>query len=110
MTTPRLLSQRGFANTGSGSYTNDPAFGLLIEEALRIGYTVIGYETTRDVEGSDRDIHQAQHIIQQTKAIDPNAKVLVHAGYSHINECCSILANTAPGYLTVRVRLLRVTV
>lgn len=82
------LSQRGFANIGSGTYTNDPAFGFLIAEALRIGYTVIGYETTRDVDGSARDLDQAENIIQQTKAIDSSAKILVHAGYSHIDECC----------------------
>lgn len=83
-----LLEKRGFANIHTGYYTQDPSLGNMVNEALRIGYKLIPYESSRYSHGSLRDLDQAHNIIKQTKAQDPSSKVLIYAGYSHINECC----------------------
>ena len=83
-----LLERRGYANIHTGYYIKDPSFGNMINEAISLGYKLISYESDKYDRGSSRDLDQAQNIIRQTLALDSNAKVLVYAGYSHINECC----------------------
>ncbi|MCB0550560.1 MAG: hypothetical protein KDD19_23525 [Phaeodactylibacter sp.] len=81
-----LLQQRGYPVRSTGYYTKDAHFGNLIREALRIGYTLISYETQGGNRGTARDRDQALNLYRQTLQQDKNGKVLVHAGYSHINE------------------------
>ncbi|MEI9807739.1 MAG: hypothetical protein WDO16_07610 [Bacteroidota bacterium] len=74
-------------NVFTGYYTNEPVGGELVRKALQLGYKLVSYEDTTayDHTSSQRDSVQAQNIysvIQQ----DPSAKILVHAGYSHICE------------------------
>lgn len=88
-----LLSTRKHPIMVTGYYTRDSAFGNLIREALEIGYILVSYEMQESKLGlrenssaTLRDSVQAQNIFLQTKGIDKSAKVLVHAGYSHISE------------------------
>lgn len=92
-----LIQKRGYPIYETGFYTDDPVFGNLIREAIRLGYTLVPYETRNNNRGSVRDNDQASNIIAQTFDIDENAKVLIHAGYSHINECCIEGAYTPMG-------------
>ena len=83
---PELVS-RGYPIIKSGYYLKDPVFGNMIREALALGYKLVPYETTNNSSNSTlRDGDQARNIYTKTLKADPNAKVLVHAGYSHIAE------------------------
>lgn len=55
----------------------------LIRNAANLGYKLIPYE---DTIGKKREMHQAENLYNKTLKNDPDAKVLVLAGGSHINE------------------------
>ena len=83
---PELMS-RGYPIRKSGYYLTDPVFGNMIRQALALGYKLIPYETTSNNSNSTlRDGDQARNIYTKTLKADPDAKVVIHAGYSHIAE------------------------
>ena len=93
------LQRRGYGVRGSGYYSNEPVFGALIRKALQLGYTLVPYEAVEP--GGDREMGQARKLVARTFATDSNARVLVHAGYDHINES-GTLAGVPP--MAIRVR------
>jgi hypothetical protein len=76
------LNTRGFATTHSGFYTREPMMANLIRKAIAKGYYVFGYDDFT----SNREKSQALNIYQKTLAKDSTSKVLVFAGFEHINE------------------------
>lgn len=78
-----LVNIRKWPKVGDGYYTNEPQFGNLIREALRLGFTVFGYESTE--KGKARERGQAINILKILEK-DPDAKVLVHCGFGHVVE------------------------
>lgn len=80
------INQRNFPIYESGYYIKEVGYGNFIREAKKIGFQLISYETKKEIHGTERDLDQAHNIYNETIKIDPKAKVLVHAGYSHINE------------------------
>lgn len=77
-----VLNKRGFATTYSGFYTREPMMSNLIRSAIARGYYVFGYDDNTD----DREKNQASNIFQKTIAKDSTSKVLVLAGFQHIDE------------------------
>lgn len=86
----KSLTQRGYPIAVTGYYIQDAVFGNLVRDALKIGYKLIPYETTRESEGTERDSDQAITIYNNTIKKDQIGKVLIHAGYSHISEATSL--------------------
>ena len=80
------LMERDYPILSTGVYTQDPVFGNLVREALKLGYTLVSYETTKNHDGTLRDQDQARNIYEKTWQQDSVGKVLVHAGYDHISE------------------------
>jgi hypothetical protein len=88
------LNERTYPVKGMGVYTDETVFAEVVREALRLGYTLVPYEQTaeqREVESSlapqqRRDRAQAQNLQDGIFRDDPDAKVLVHAGFGHILE------------------------
>ncbi len=90
------LAERGYPVSGlTGPYIEEPVFGELVREALRLGYTLVPYDASgAAAEGEDdgltrqqrRDRKQAQNLVDRIFQGDPEAKVLIHAGYQHISE------------------------
>jgi hypothetical protein len=76
------LNERGFAVTNTGFYTREPMMANLIRKAIEKGYYVCGYDDFTN----DREKNQATNIYQKTIAKDSLCKVLVWAGFDHINE------------------------
>ncbi len=74
-------------NVFTGYYTYEPVAGELVRKALQLGFKLISYEDTSALahSPSQRDSVQAANIYEVIKK-DPAAKILVHAGYGHINE------------------------
>ena len=96
----------GYPRPETGYYVGEPVFGAIVREALRLGYTLVPYEIERDdPENADttrsrqenRDAAQARHLAERTVERDPEARVLVHAGYGHIYEPTDDL-RTMAGY------------
>lgn len=81
------INERKFPIVESGYYTREPQFGNLIHEAIKIGFTVFGYEANvfNFSNGKRREIEQAENIAKII-AKDPKSKFLIHCGYEHIIE------------------------
>ena len=79
-----LLNERKYAlsNPESGYYINDPIFGDLIRQSLKIGYKLIPYEYM-STDFNKREKGQAENIFERIFKLNPNAKILIHCGYSH---------------------------
>ncbi len=80
------LVQRGYLNYSDGVYTREPVMGNLIREAKQMGYHVFRYEGTNS--GQEREKDQVRGIKENVLDINPDAKAIILAGYSHINENC----------------------
>lgn len=78
------LNSRGYPTRASGTYTAEPIHGDLVRTALALGYELIPYEGS-DQHG-DRELGQATKLIARTLGVSEGARVVVHAGYDHINE------------------------
>ena len=74
-------------NATTGYYSAEPLAAELIRKALEIGYTLVPYEDTDTRHSVDqREYAQAQNIYDFLSKKDTTAKILVHAGYAHIEE------------------------
>lgn len=78
----KLLNKNNFPTLSNGFYVREATLANLIREAKNIGFTVFEYDT----EGSKREVNQAETIYNKTIKKDKNAKVIILAGYSHIDE------------------------
>lgn len=76
------LNTRKFCISSSGFYTKAPSMSNLINHAIETGYKVFGYDYFTE----QRDLDQAKNIYNATFKADPNAKVLILAGFGHISE------------------------
>lgn len=90
------LRQRGYATNGSGTeYLREPVYGEIVREALRLGYVLVAYDGA-DHGADDREKGQARALYDKVLAGNPKAKLLVHAGYAHIDQARGRLGNVLP--------------
>ncbi|MGB3342836.1 MAG: hypothetical protein WBA61_02900 [Aequorivita sp.] len=80
-----LLNKRKYPIDGSGFYSINPQYGNFIRKALKIGFTIFPYETTRNIDGKIREIKQANNIYSILKK-HPDKKALIYVGYGHNRE------------------------
>ena len=79
----------------TGVYINEPVFGELVRHALQLGYTLVDYENRKEDCKNDtinkefcfnyREIQEALNL-KKILDKDPKAKIIIHAGYGHIEE------------------------
>jgi hypothetical protein len=92
--TLRPVMHKGYVDRATGYYTNEPVFANLLRDATRDGWKFIAYEHFSASPEEEaklpfaqrqnlREAGQARNVIDQILARDPNAKVLIHAGYEH---------------------------
>ena len=81
----KIVNQRKFVVRDEGFYTREPEFGNLIFEAIKLGFTVFGYEAIGDKSGEAREQEQAQNIMD-FMASHPEGKLLIHCGHDHVCE------------------------
>jgi hypothetical protein len=80
------LIQRGYATDASGTeYLMEPLYGEIIRQAIKLGYILVPYDP-ESAALNDRDTQQARTLYESVFAKDPQAKLFVHAGYSHIDK------------------------
>ncbi|MEW5836511.1 MAG: hypothetical protein AB1832_15720 [Pseudomonadota bacterium] len=90
------LAKRGYPVWSTGSeYLHEPLYGEIIREALRLGFTVVPYDS--DSPGvQDRERNQANNLFNRTFKVDPAAKVFVHGGFAHIDRAPGRLGKIQP--------------
>lgn len=79
------LNKRGYPIATSGFYTREPIYAEMVRTALKLGYKVMAYEADANHTGNAREAQQAENLWKILKA-DPNAKIVVNAGYAHIQK------------------------
>ncbi|MGH8183639.1 MAG: hypothetical protein ACREPH_08275 [Rhodanobacteraceae bacterium] len=79
------LNKRGYCTPSSGFYTREPIYAEMVRTALKLGYKVIAYEADPEHTGDAREAQQAENLWKVLKD-DPNAKLVVNAGYAHIQK------------------------
>jgi hypothetical protein len=89
------LQSRGYPTRNSGFYTEEPICAEMVRTALKLGFKVIGYEALSDATGDAREAEQARNIYRQVFENDPKAKLVVDAGYGHIQESGAYLGGSS---------------
>ncbi|GAA0273163.1 hypothetical protein GCM10009127_11990 [Alteraurantiacibacter aestuarii] len=89
------VRQRDYAAFGDGYYLADPAFAYLLHRVLVAGYEPVAYEYVpqageRPENPNEsialREAAQARNLAAALEAAGPDAKFLIHVGYSHAAE------------------------
>jgi hypothetical protein len=88
------LNARKYPVQTTGFYTNEPTFGELLRTAARLGFTLVPYESP-SASQDGRETGEARNLVDRILAKDPHARMIVHAGYGHIEES-GLLAGTKP--------------
>lgn len=79
------LQRRGYPVPASGFYIREPVYAEMVRTALKLGYKVVAYEADDEHTGDARERQQAEHLYEVLKH-DPDARLVVNAGYAHIQE------------------------
>ena len=95
------LNARDYPVRASGYYSNESLCGEVLREARRLGYVLVPYEAMGSTSQDARETGQATNLRDRIFRDRPDARVLVHAGYSHIDES-GTLAGAKP--MAVRFR------
>jgi len=80
------LQQRGYPTAETGFYTEEPIYAEMVREALRLGYRVVAYEAVSNATGSAREAEQARNLQRDVFRERPDSRLVVNAGYAHIQE------------------------
>ncbi|MEO5812553.1 MAG: hypothetical protein ABIU96_07465 [Rhodanobacter sp.] len=82
----KALAARGYPTADSGFYTAEPISAEMVRAALKLGFHVIGYEALSNATGDAREAEQARNIYRDVFQRDPHARLVVEAGYAHIQQ------------------------
>jgi hypothetical protein len=80
------LRKRGYPVAQDGFYTQEPIYGEMVRAALKLGYTVVAYDAEDAGLGDARERGGAQALYDQVFKRNPDARLVVDAGFSHIQK------------------------
>jgi hypothetical protein len=89
--TDTQLQARGYPIPESGFYTQEPISAELVRTALKLGLRVTAYEAVSESTGDAREAEQARNIYASTFKKNPQARLIVEAGYAHIQKSGAFL-------------------
>ena len=93
--TDKDLQKRGYPTAESGFYTEEPIYAEMVREALKLGYRVIAYEAMSNATGDARENEQARNLVRRAFGSTPKARLVLNAGYAHIQESGSYMRGMA---------------
>ncbi|HEY8682343.1 MAG TPA: hypothetical protein VIM06_04170 [Rhodanobacter sp.] len=93
--TDTKLKSRGYPTKESGFYTEEPICAEMVRTALKLGFTVVAYEALSDATGDAREKEQADNLYRQVFKKDPHARLVLDAGYAHIQESGRFLGGSS---------------
>ncbi len=102
----------GYATLDTGHYISDPFFAELVREAVELGFELVAYETLdRRPPGEEspaasinrRETSQSEQLAAVLTA-DPDARVFVYCGYSHLTESPIDFDGVQVRWLAARLR------
>jgi hypothetical protein len=80
------LRKRGYPTAKVGFYTEEPIYGEMVRAAQKLGYTIVAYDAEDAGVGDARERAGAQALYDQVFKRDPNARLIVNAGFGHIQK------------------------
>lgn len=80
------LAKRGYPISDTGFYTEEPIYAEMVRTAIQLGYRIVAYEALSDATGDAREAEQARNLQRAAFKKHPQARLVVNAGYSHIQE------------------------
>jgi len=80
------LARRGYPVEGTGFYTQEPICAEMVRTALKLGYRVVAYEAEAESAGDARESRQARNLYTRVFKQHPQARLVLDAGYGHIQE------------------------
>lgn len=91
------LQKRGYPTYASGTeYLQEPLYGDIVREAIRLGFTIVPYDEEGNVSTQARDSAQADNLYREVFVRDPDARLFVLAGYAHIDKGKGRLGSVVP--------------
>jgi len=84
------LMHRGYPVVTGSPYLHEPLYGEIIRAAIRLGFVIVPYEATGS-STAEREEGQARNLYRRVFAVDPHARLFVHAGYAHIDKAAGNL-------------------
>lgn len=77
-----------YISKNAGFYTKEPLFASLVLRARELGFHLVSYDYGSEAgTGTEaRERSAVKNLKQKVFNSKPNAKMLIHVGYSHINE------------------------
>ena len=79
------LQKRGYPTAQSGFYTQEPLYAEMVRTAIKLGFTIVAYEAEK-AEGDAREREQAATLINRVLKKNPKARLVVNAGFAHIQK------------------------
>ncbi|WP_018981321.1 hypothetical protein [Salinimonas chungwhensis] len=80
---------KGYVTNDIGYYTRESTYANLVLKAKEIGFEIISYDLHKPSKLDtidERETNSALTIKEKVFDKEPNAKIIIHVGYSHINE------------------------
>jgi len=93
--TDTKLQSRGYPIKASGFYTEEPIYAEMVRTALKLGFKVVAYEATSDAVGDAREKEQANNLYRDVFKKDPDARLVLNAGYAHIQKSGNFLGGSS---------------
>lgn len=90
------LAERGYPVRASGTeYLDEPIHAEIVRDALRLGFVLVAYDAAeQDVRV--RETAQAANLFHRVFEHDPHARLVVTAGYAHIDKGVARLGPARP--------------
>ena len=89
----QALARDRFPRLSTGTYVVDPVFGDFVRQAMALGYRPVAYEDFGRPRGGtvteqirEREQAQAENLLSAISRADPQARVLIYVGHSHVAE------------------------
>lgn len=92
------LAKRGYPTSESGFYVEEPIYAEMIRDAIKLGFTVVAYDASEDAQGDARERIQARALYDRVFKKNSKARLIVNAGYAHIQEDGKYLDGKAMAY------------
>ena len=80
------LQSRGYPTSETGFYTEEPIYAEMVRSAIKLGYRVVAYEALSNATGDAREVEQARNLQKFVFKDHPNSRLVLNAGYAHIQE------------------------
>lgn len=79
---------KSYVHETSGYFTNEPLFANLVLYARQLGFQLVSYDYGSDIgTGTEaRERSAVKNLREKVFDNEPDAKMVIHVGYSHINE------------------------